>query len=96
MVPKTGERSSKCRGVTIICTFMQIIQEPGISIGRVVRTRRRELNLRQADLAELAGCSTRFIHALEHDKPSLLLDKVADVLAVLGLRFDVVARSPGS
>jgi HTH-type transcriptional regulator / antitoxin HipB len=79
-----------------MCTIMQIQTGQKVSIGRAVRVRRRALNLRQSDLADLAGCSTRFIHALEHDKPSLLLDKVSDVLAVLGLELDVVVRSPGS
>lgn len=59
-------------------------------LGSVVKRRRRELGLRQADLAQLAGCSTRFVHALEHGKPALLLDKVTDVLNVLGLRLAVV------
>jgi HTH-type transcriptional regulator / antitoxin HipB len=59
-------------------------------LGSVVKDRRRELGLRQEDLAQLAGCSTRFVHALEHGKSTLLLDKVTDVLNVLGLRLVVV------
>ena len=31
-------------------------------------TRRRRLGLRQRDLAELAGVSERFVHAMEHGK----------------------------
>ena len=60
------------------------------SIGSTVRSRRKSLGLRQSDLSSLAGCSTRFVHALEHDKPSLHLDKVQDVLAVLGLALRAV------
>lgn len=70
--------------------------EPAQESGRVaelaeaVRQRRRELGLRQAEVADLARCSERFLHTLEHGKASLRLDKVLDVLAVLGLGLDVV------
>jgi HTH-type transcriptional regulator/antitoxin HipB len=52
-----------------------------------VRQRREELGLRQVELAELAGCSTRFVHTLEAGKSTLRLDKLVDVLRVLGLRL---------
>lgn len=59
-------------------------------LGDAVRRRRRELGLRQAELADLAGCSQRFVHTVEHGKPSLQLDKVLDILDVLGLALLVV------
>jgi y4mF family transcriptional regulator len=49
-----------------------------------------ELGLRQADLAELAGCSQRFVHTVEQGKATLRLDKLLDVLEVLGLGLSVV------
>lgn len=55
------------------------------SLARIVRGRREELGLRQSELADLAGCSERFIHTIEHGKSSLRMDKVLDVLEVLGL-----------
>jgi y4mF family transcriptional regulator len=55
----------------------------------VVRTRRRQLELRQEDLADLAGVSLRFVQALEAGKRSVQLDRVEAVLAVLGLRLRV-------
>ena len=55
------------------------------SLARAVRERREELGLRQSELADLAGCSERFVHTVEHGKDSLRLDKVLDVLEVLGL-----------
>lgn len=55
-----------------------------------VRDRRVALNLRQTDLAELAGCSTRFVHTLEQAKETVRLDKLLDVLEVLGLGLRVV------
>lgn len=61
-------------------------------VGETVRERRRELGLRQDELADLAGVSTRFVHALEAGKPTVQMDRVAAVLEVLGLRLDVVPR----
>ena len=60
------------------------------ALAAAVRRRRAELGLRQAEVADLAGCSERFLHTLEHGKPSLRLDKVLDVLEVLGLGLAVV------
>jgi y4mF family transcriptional regulator len=55
------------------------------SLAIAVRTRRDELGLRQSELADLAGCSQRFVHTLERGKDTLRMDKVLDVLEVLGL-----------
>ena len=63
-------------------------------LAEAVRQRRRELGLRQAEVADLAGCSERFVHTVEHGKASLRLDKILDVLAVLGLGL-VVAPGHG-
>lgn len=62
------------------------------SLGEAVVARRRELGLRQDELADLAGVSTRFVHTLEADKPSVQLDRVGAVLAVLGLELRVERR----
>jgi HTH-type transcriptional regulator / antitoxin HipB len=56
---------------------------------QVVRSRRRQLDLRQEDLADLAGVSLRFVQALEAGKRTVQLDRVEAVLAVLGLRLRV-------
>lgn len=64
------------------------------SLGQVVRGRREQLGLTQVELAELAAVSTRFVHTLEADKPTVRLDKVVDVLGVLGLELRV-ARGRG-
>ena len=62
-------------------------------LGIAVRARRRELGLRQRDLADLAACSERFVHMLEHGKPTVQLAKLLDVLEVLGLGLTL---RPGS
>lgn len=63
-------------------------------IARLVRDRRKGLQLRQSDLADLAGCSVRTIYALEEGKPTLRLDKLLDVLDVLGLELRIEPRRP--
>lgn len=61
-------------------------------LGSDIRQRRIELGLRQSDLAEMAGVSERFVRALEHDKPSVQLDSLTSVLAVLGLEIHLRVR----
>ena len=61
-------------------------------ISREVRERRKSLRLSQQELADLAGCSTRFIHALEHGKRTVRLDKLLDVLEVLGMELTATVR----
>jgi HTH-type transcriptional regulator / antitoxin HipB len=64
---------------------------PAEILGDAVRERREALGLRQTEVADLAGCSTRFLHTLENGKPTLRVDKVLDVLVVLGLDLVLVA-----
>ncbi len=40
-------------------------------------------------LCDLAGVGPAFLYSLEHGKPSVRLDKVVAVLAVLGLEMHV-------
>ncbi len=54
-----------------------------------VRARRKTLGLTQTELAELAGTSARFVHTLENAKGTVRLDKVLDVLSVIGLELHV-------
>ncbi len=68
---------------------------PVALLADTVKRRRKTLGLRQADLADLAGCSERFVHTVENGKTSLRLDKVLDVLEVLGLDLLVVRKRSG-
>lgn len=63
-----------------------------VDVAEAVRIRREELGLRQDELADLAGCATRTVSMLEHAKPTLRVDKLLDILAVLG--FELVLH-PG-
>ncbi|MGH8876090.1 MAG: helix-turn-helix domain-containing protein [Stackebrandtia sp.] len=61
-------------------------------VAAAVRVRREELGLRQDELADLAGCATRTVSMLEHAKSTLRVDKLVDILTVLG--FELILR-PG-
>ena len=63
-------------------------------LAHAVRARRRELGLRQGELAELAGVSERFVHTVEAGKATVQLDKLLAVLETLGLHLEL--RSGGS
>jgi HTH-type transcriptional regulator / antitoxin HipB len=62
---------------------------PTSALAEQVRARRRALGLRQQEVADLAGCSERFVLSLERGKTSVQLAKVLDVLRVLGLGLEV-------
>ncbi len=64
-------------------------------LGIRLRSRRQELGLTQVELAELAGCSTRMVHAIEAGKPTARLDKLVAVLEAVGLRLEVVRGRGG-
>ncbi|MFA7243307.1 MAG: type II toxin-antitoxin system Y4mF family antitoxin [Sulfuricellaceae bacterium] len=61
-------------------------------LASAVRARRKALGLTQADLAGLAHTGNRFIVDLERGKPTLRIEKVLVVLALLGLELYVVER----
>ncbi len=57
------------------------------ALGRAIRHQRKALRLTQAQLAQLAGCGVAFLYLLESGKSTVRLDKVLDVLFVLGLQL---------
>lgn len=60
-----------------------------IEIGQAIRNRRRQLKISQSTLAELASCSKPFVIAAEQGKQTLRIDKLVDILEVLGLTLSV-------
>jgi y4mF family transcriptional regulator len=62
-------------------------------LGRATRRRRRQLGLKQQELADLAEVSVRFVHDLEHGKATVQLAQVLLVLDALGLHVSI---APGS
>ena len=63
-------------------------------LARAIRARRKSLRLTQVDLSRLAGCGPAFVYDLETGKPTLRLDKLLDVLSVLGLEV-VIGQGNG-
>lgn len=62
-------------------------------LGEAVRARRTKLGLTQQEVSVLAGCGPVFIYDVESGrKATLRLDKLLDVLHVLGLQL---ALEPG-
>jgi len=64
-------------------------------LGAAVRARRRALGLDQAEVAALAGVGLAFLYELEHGKATVRIDKLLDVLSVLGLELSLVEGKRG-
>ena len=64
------------------------------AFGSAIQRRRRALGLNQSDIADLAGCSVRFVHSVEAGKATVRLDKLLDVLEVLGLGLALIRGRP--
>lgn len=54
---------------------------------RLIKQKRKELELTQEELADRAGVGIRFIRDLEQGKESLRMDKVNQVLAMFGYKL---------
>ncbi len=65
-----------------------------VALGAVIREQRKRLVLKQLDLAGLGNTGNRFIIDLEKGKPTLQLQKVLDLMDLLGL--EVVVRTKAS
>ena len=59
-----------------------------------VETKRKEYQLRQEEVAEFAQVSERFVREVEKGKATVRLDKLMDVLAVVGLELVATQRVP--
>lgn len=62
-------------------------------IGQKCRTRRKDLRLRQRDLAELAGVTLRGLTDLENGHANPTLNQLAKIADVLGLEVILTERS---
>jgi HTH-type transcriptional regulator / antitoxin HipB len=65
-----------------------------VELGALIRDQRKRLSLKQLDLAGLANTGNRFIVDLENGKPTVQLQKVLDLMDLLGL--EVVVRTKAS
>lgn len=62
-------------------------------LGALVRAQRRHLGLKQLDMAGLGNTGNRFIVELENGKPTVQLQKVLDLLDLLGLEVTLRAKA---
>ena len=65
-----------------------------VELGAIIREQRKRLTLKQLDLAGLGNTGNRFIVDLENGKPTVQLQKVLDLMDLLGL--EVVVRTKAS
>ena len=62
-------------------------------LGAIVREQRKRLALKQLDIAGLGNTGNRFIVDLENGKPTVQLQKVFDIMDLLGLELVVRAKA---
>lgn len=70
---------------------MRTIKETA-DLGAEIRNRRKELGYTQAFLADYAGVSTSFLSELENGKETIQLNKLMEVLSLLGMDLSVTRR----
>ncbi len=58
-------------------------------LGALIRQRRKEMGLSQADLAGICNVGNRFLVELEAGKPTIQFDKALHVAANVGLELRV-------
>ncbi|SHL50752.1 helix-turn-helix transcriptional regulator [Fibrobacter sp. UWEL] len=69
---------------------MQVLK--ATDIATVVKTRRKQLNLTQAQCAAFCGVGNRFFSELENGKDSLHIGKVLNVLQMLGINLHTIEK----
>jgi HTH-type transcriptional regulator / antitoxin HipB len=71
----------------------EVVIRSSNELGALVRTQRKRLALTQLDVAGVGNTGNRFVVELESGKPTLQLQKVLDVMDLLGLELVVRAKS---
>jgi y4mF family transcriptional regulator len=61
-----------------------------LSLNEYVKTRRKSLGLSREEFAQKAGVGLRFLRELEQGKETLKMDKVNQVLKLLGMQLGAV------
>ena len=72
---------------------MPLVVRVAADLGSIVREQRHALNLRQVDLAGIGNTGNRLIVDIEKGKPTVQLQKVLEVLDLLGLELTVNRKS---
>ena len=71
---------------------MQCVQRPS-EIGDLIRRRRREAGYSIQQLAQLLGCSTRFLSEVERGKEGASIGRVLQIAVSLGLEMRIGKKS---
>jgi y4mF family transcriptional regulator len=74
-------------------TGLALAARSSADLGAIIRDRRKQLALTQLDLAGLANSGNRFIVEVENGKPTVQLQKVLDLVQLLGLELVVRAKT---
>lgn len=72
---------------------LALVVRSSADLGAVIRDRRKQLALTQLDLAGLANSGNRFVVEVENGKPTVQLQKVLDLVQLLGLELVVRAKT---
>ncbi len=62
-------------------------------LGKIIRYKRKEINIRQEIVAGMAGVGTKFLSQLENGKETAEIGKTLHVLRKLGLEVYIFPRS---
>jgi len=62
------------------------------TLGEAIKKRRKELGLKQKDVADATGFSVSFISDLENGKPTAELGKSIHIINMLGMDLNVEVR----
>ena len=63
-----------------------------INLGKQIANKRKQLNISQADLAEMSGVSLRTVNAIENGEANPSVDVLSKVLEPLGLVITLQER----
>lgn len=90
------DESSKIIPIGHFLTTTGKVIQTSAELGQLARERRQQIALTQLDVAGLGNTGNRFIVELEQGKPTLQLQKVLDVLNLLGLEVVIRAKAGAS
>lgn len=63
-----------------------------IEIGQIIQSRRSSLQLKQQDLAELAGITEKTIYLVENGKGNPSLATLLKIVATLGMEINIQVK----
>ena len=62
-------------------------------LGKIIQDRRESLSLKQEDLAEMSGVTSKTIYLIEKGKGNPSIDSLQKLLGILGLEIIIKVKS---